>query len=121
MPSTPDARNAGRRPETGDHPPSSGGFPTPRGGGAGTPARPALVGVWEGVGLGRWRCGDERGVAMGVGTAAGFDTGVLVGWVRGDLEEAVPFDWLCVGVTDPSTGLVTMVQACTPIGPPEVY
>lgn len=33
----------------------------------------------------------------------------------------VPFDWLCVGVTDPVTGLVTMVQDCKPIGPPEVY
>ncbi|MFL6072638.1 MAG: LuxR C-terminal-related transcriptional regulator [Mycobacteriales bacterium] len=51
----------------------------------------------------------------------GFDTGVLVGWVRSELAEAAPFDWLCVGVTDPSTGLVTMVQDCTPIGPPEVY
>src|SRR4051812_48450339 len=58
---------------------------------------------------------------MGVGAAAGFDTGVLVGWVRGELGELVPFDWLCVGVTDPQTGLVTMVQDCTPIGPPEVY
>jgi DNA-binding CsgD family transcriptional regulator len=60
-------------------------------------------------------------VVSGVGAGVGFGTGVLVGWVRGELAEAVPFDWLCVGVTDPSTGLVTMVQDCTPIGPPEVY
>src|SRR5690348_3652698 len=59
-------------------------------------------------------------MAVGVDRGSG-DTGVLVGWVTAELGTVVPFDWLCVGVTDPSTGLVTMVQDCTPIGPPEVY
>jgi DNA-binding CsgD family transcriptional regulator len=49
------------------------------------------------------------------------DTAGLADRVERDLRPVVPFDWHCVGITDPSSGLVTMVQNCTPIGPPEVY
>lgn len=49
------------------------------------------------------------------------DTAALAAVVRRELGAAVPFDWLCVGITDPHSGLVTMAQDCTPIGPPEVY
>lgn len=49
------------------------------------------------------------------------DTAALAAVVRRELGAAVPFDWLCVGITDPHSGLVTMAQDCTPIGPLEVY
>lgn len=48
-------------------------------------------------------------------------TAALAAEVQRELGRTVPFDWLCVGITDPSSGLVTMAQDCTPIGPPEVY
>src|ERR1700733_76213 len=49
------------------------------------------------------------------------NTAALAAEVQRELGRTVPFDWLCVGITDPSSGLVTMAQDCTPIGPPEVY
>jgi DNA-binding CsgD family transcriptional regulator len=52
---------------------------------------------------------------------AADDTERLAARVAERLEENVPFDWLCVGITDPWTGLVTMVQNCEPLGPPEIY
>jgi hypothetical protein len=45
----------------------------------------------------------------------------LASSVEEELGAVVSFDWLCVGITDPLTGLVTMVQSCEPIGPPEAY
>lgn len=58
--------------------------------------------------------------ASGPGGVAAH-TAALAALVRRELGAAVPFDWLCVGITDPHSGLVTTAQDCTPIGPPEVY
>jgi DNA-binding CsgD family transcriptional regulator len=58
-------------------------------------------------------------LARGRGIAA--KTAALAAAAERELGRAVPFDWLCVGITDPSSGLVTMAQDCTPVGPPEVY
>jgi DNA-binding CsgD family transcriptional regulator len=64
---------------------------------------------------------DER-LSSGPGTGgAAAGTAALAALVRRELSAAVPFDWLCVGITDPHSGMVTMAQDCTPIGPPEVY
>ncbi len=48
-------------------------------------------------------------------------TAELAALVQRELGSVVAFDWLCVGITDPRSGVVTMAQDCTPIGPPEVY
>lgn len=78
-----------------------------------TPANWFMWGEMSGNGGAPDTASDPSGVAA--------DTAALAAAVRRELAAGVPFDWLCVGITDPHSGLVTMAQDCTPIGPPEVY